>query len=161
MNIESELLTAAIPGAVEVKGSDKPGHKERALLDFAEGKIRVLVTKPSIAGFGMNWQHCADMAFVGLSDSFEQVFQAIRRCYRFGQTRPVTARMITTSREGATAENIKRKEADFRRMVAEMVQYTQKITSENVRSTERQVTAYVAKRAMTIPKWLRGEQYAG
>ncbi|BCG57467.1 DEAD/DEAH box helicase [Paenibacillus sp. URB8-2] len=161
LNIESELLTAAIPGAVEVKGSDKPGHKERALLDFAEGKIRVLVTKPSIAGFGMNWQHCADMAFVGLSDSFEQVFQAIRRCYRFGQTRPVTARMITTSREGATAENIKRKEADFRRMVAEMVQYTQKITSENVRSTERQVTAYVAKRAMTIPKWLRGEQYAG
>lgn len=161
LNLESELLKAAIPGAVEVKGSDKPEHKEKALLDFAAGKIRVLVTKPSIAGFGMNWQHCADMAFVGLSDSFEQVFQAIRRCYRFGQTQPVNVQMITTSREGATAENIKRKEADFRQMVAEMVKYTQKITSENIRATERQVTDYQPNRPMTIPRWLRSETLAG
>lgn len=161
LNVESEMLTKAITGAVEVKGSDKPAHKEKALLDFAAGKIRVLVTKPSIAGFGMNWQHCANMAFVGLSDSFEQVFQAMRRCYRFGQTRSVTAHMITTTLEGASAENIKRKEADFRKMVAEMVKYTQKITANNIRSTERQVTAYVATRPMTIPKWLRSDDRAG
>jgi len=160
LNVESEMLAAAIPGAVEVKGSDKPVFKEQAMLDFAAGKIRVLVTKPSIAGFGMNWQHCADMAFVGLSDSFEQVFQAIRRCYRFGQTRPVNVYMITSSREGATAENIKRKEADFRRMVEEMVKYTKDITSEAIRSTERDVTEYEPTRTIIIPSWLRSETFA-
>lgn len=160
LNIESEMLTQAIPGAVQVKGSDKPAHKEKALLDFAAGKIRVLVTKPSIAGFGMNWQHCADMAFVGLSDSFEQVFQAIRRCYRFGQTQPVNVHMITSSREGASAENIKRKEADFLKMVAEMVKYTKGITSESIRSTEREVTEYAAKVPIKIPSWLRSEDIA-
>jgi hypothetical protein len=160
LNVESEMLAAAIPGAVEVKGSDKPAFKEQAMLDFAAGKIRVLVTKPSIAGFGMNWQHCADMAFVGLSDSFEQVFQAIRRCYRFGQTRPVNVYMITSSREGATAENIKRKEADFRRMVEEMVKYTKDITSEAIRHAERDVAEYEPKRPLIIPSWLRSENFA-
>lgn len=160
LNVESEMLSAAIPGAVEVKGSDKPSHKEQAMLDFAAGKIRVLVTKPSIAGFGMNWQQCADMAFVGLSDSFEQVFQAIRRCYRFGQTKPVNVHMITSSREGATAENIKRKEVDFKRMVSEMVRYTKDITAEEIRSTERDVTEYMPKRPIIIPKWIRSESVA-
>lgn len=160
LNVESEMLAAAIPGAVEVKGSDKASHKEQAMLDFAAGKIRVLVTKPKIAGFGMNWQHCADMVFVGLSDSFEQVFQAVRRCYRFGQTRPVNVTMITSSREGATAENIKRKEDDFRKMVSEMVKYTKDITSESIRQAERDVTEYEANRTIIIPKWLRSEYFA-
>lgn len=160
LNIESEMLTAAIPDAVQVKGSDKPAFKEQAMLDFAAGKIRVLVTKPSIAGFGMNWQHCADMVFVGLSDSFEQVFQAIRRCYRFGQTRPVNVYMVTTTREGAVADNIKRKEADFRRMVKEMVKYTKEITSEAIRSTERDVEEYNPQKPIIIPSWLRSEDFA-
>lgn len=160
LNVESEMLTAAIPGAVQVRGSDKPAHKEKALMDFAAGKIRVLVTKPKIAGFGMNWQHCADMAFVGLSDSFEQVFQAVRRCYRFGQARPVNVTMITSSREGTTAENIKRKEADFRKMVSEMVVYTKEITSESIRSAERDSTEYEAKTQIIVPKWLRSETIA-
>lgn len=160
LNIESEMLAKAIPGAVEVKGSDKASYKEKALLDFAAGKIRVLVSKPRICGFGLNFQVCSDIAFVGLSDSFEQVFQAIRRCYRFGQTRPVNVTMITSSREGATAENIKRKETDFRKMVAEMVQYTKDITSESIRSTERDVTEYTAKVPIRIPIWLRSEMIA-
>ncbi|NSW92754.1 MAG: helicase [Firmicutes bacterium] len=160
LNAESELLTKSIAGAVEIKGSDRPAHKEKAMLDFASGRIRVLVTKPQIAGFGMNWQHCADMAFVGLSDSFEQVFQAIRRCYRFGQTNPVNVHMITTTREGATAENIKRKEADFRRMVSEMVKYTKDITSEQIRATERDVTEYNAGKPLVVPSWLRSEKFA-
>lgn len=159
LNNESAMLTASIPGAVEVKGSDKITHKEKALLDFAAGRIRVLVTKPSIAGFGMNWQHCSDMAFVGLSDSFEQVFQAIRRCYRFGQRCPVTAHMITSSREGATAENIKRKEADFRKMVSEMVKHTQEILKEDIRATNREIGEYGARQQIIIPQWLRSESY--
>jgi hypothetical protein len=160
LNDESAMLKKLIPDAVEVKGSDKPAHKEKAMLDFAAGKIRVLVTKPSIAGFGMNWQHCADMAFVGLSDSFEQVFQAIRRCYRFGQTKPVNVHMITSSREGATAENIKRKEADFKKMVSEMVQYTKEITSESIRSAERDETVYEPETPIIIPAWLVSETFS-
>jgi superfamily II DNA or RNA helicase len=160
LNDESAMLKKLIPDAVEVKGSDKPAHKEKAILDFAAGKIRVLVTKPSIAGFGMNWQHCADMAFVGLSDSFEQVFQAIRRCYRFGQTKPVNVHMITSSREGATAENIKRKEADFKKMVSEMVQYTKEITSESIRSAERDETVYEPETPIIIPAWLVSETFS-
>lgn len=159
LNNESALLKKLIPDAVEVKGSDKPSHKENAMLGFATGEIRVLVTKPKIAGFGMNWQHCADMVFVGLSDSFEQVFQAIRRCYRFGQVNPVNVHMITSSREGATADNIKRKEEDFRKMVGEMIQYTKEITSESVRSTERDVADYEPTDRMIIPSWLKSELF--
>lgn len=155
LNLESEMLVNAIPGAVEVKGADKPAKKEQAMIDFEEGKIRVLVTKPSIAGFGMNWQHCADMAFVGLSDSFEQVFQAIRRCYRFGQEQPVNVHMVTSSREGASAENIKRKEEDFKLMVREMVKYTKDITSDNIRSLERDTAIYEPDEPMNLPSWLK------
>lgn len=155
LNIESELLCAAIHDAVEIRGSDKPAKKEQAMLDFAEGRIRVLVTKPSIAGFGMNWQHCADMAFVGLSDSFEQVFQAIRRCYRFGQTEEVNVHMITTTREGASAENIKRKEDDFKTMIREMVKYTKEITSESIRALESDIAVYEPTFDVEVPRWLQ------
>lgn len=154
MNKESELLVKSIPGAVEVKGSDSAEHKEKAMLDFAEGNIRVLVTKPSIAGFGMNWQHCADMAFVGLSDSFEQVFQAIRRCYRFGQQNPVNVHMIISELEGAVANNIKRKEEDFEAMAAAMVKYTKKITMKNIKSASIEKTEYNPQIKMTLPEWL-------
>lgn len=79
LNAESEALCKAIPGAVETKGSDPDHVKEGKLIDFSEGRIRHLITKPLVAGFGMNWQHCADTGFVGLNDSFEQIYQAIRR----------------------------------------------------------------------------------
>jgi superfamily II DNA or RNA helicase len=121
LNSESEALAKAIPGAVEVRGSDTPEYKERAMLDFAEGRIKVLVTKPSIAGHGMNWQHCARMAFVGLSDSFEELYQATRRCWRFGQKRPVEAYHVTSELEGAVVENIRRKERQAQKMMDGMV----------------------------------------
>jgi hypothetical protein len=137
MNQESELLAKAIPGAVEVKGADQAEHKEKAMLDFANGEIRVLVTKPSIAGFGMNWQHCSDMAFVGLSDSYEAFYQAVRRCWRFGQTRPAAAHIIISNQEGVVAANIKQES---------LIKYTQEITKQNIRSTARETEDY--KRAI-------------
>lgn len=160
LNDESSLLKSMIPDAVEVKGSDSAKHKEKSLLGFSQGDIRVLITKPSIAGFGMNWQHCSDMDFVGLNDSFEQVFQAIRRCYRFGQINEVNVRTITSSREGAVAENIKRKEIDYRNMLNEMIKHTKDITAKNIRATQRDITNYDTKYEMKIPEWLRGEKRA-
>lgn len=157
LNAESEMLTRSINGAVEVKGSDTPEHKAKAMMDFADGKIRCLVTKPSLAGFGMNWQHCADMAFVGLTDSFEQVYQAIRRCYRFGQKNEVNVHMIVSDMEGAVAANIKRKEQEFESMYASMVKHTKHITSKNVKSTIVEKTEYAAMKRMIVPPWVRSE----
>lgn len=121
LNAEGEALVKAIPGAVEVQGSDDPEYKERAMLDFAEGKIRVLVTKPSIAGHGLNWQNCHNTVFVGLSDSFEQLYQAVRRFYRFGQTKPVEVYLITAETEGAVVKNIERKERQATDMMDSIV----------------------------------------
>ncbi len=142
LNAESEALTKAIPDAVEVRGSDKPEAKEAALLAFAEGRIRVLVSKPSICGHGMNWQHCHQMAFVGLSDSWEQYYQAVRRCWRFGQESPVTVHLIAADREGAVVENIKRKDAQATEMAARMIEHTQALTAEAVHGTVRDVASY-------------------
>lgn len=143
LNAESEALAKVIDGAVEVRGSHSPEYKEKAMLDFTEGKIKRLVSKPRIAGFGMNWQHCSKMAFVGLDDSFERYFQAIRRCWRFGQTKPVDVYVITAETEGAVVENIKRKEREFNEMLSGMIAATQEITKENIRGTKRETDEYV------------------
>jgi DNA modification methylase len=142
LNIESEALTKAIPGAVEIKGSDTSEHKEKSMLDFAHGKIRVLVTKPTICGFGMNWQHCSKMAFVGLSDSFEQMYQAIRRCWRFGQKRPVDVYVITAQTEGAVVRNIQRKEKQANEMIRSIVKEMRglNIRVQNTRRDEMEYT---------------------
>ena len=121
LNAESESLTRAIDGAVEVKGADSAEYKEKTLNDFTQGLVRVLVTKPSIAGWGMNWQHCGNVAFVGLSDSYEQFYQAIRRCWRFGQTKEVNCYVIAADTEGAVVANIERKERQAEEMFENIV----------------------------------------
>lgn len=122
LNAESDALRKAIPDAVEVRGSDTPEDKESALLAFTNGDARVIVTKPSIAGWGLNWQHCAHVAFAGLSDSYEQYYQAVRRCWRFGQTRPVEVVIVASNREHAVLENVRRKERQAQHMFAEIVE---------------------------------------
>ena len=110
MNDEADALTSTIPGAVNVHGSLDPDEKARLLLGFADGEHRVLVTKPSIASMGMNWQHCARMVFVGLGDSYEQYYQCIRRCYRYGQSRVVDVHIVLSDLESQIADNVARKE---------------------------------------------------
>ena len=110
LNDESAALTKAIPGAVEIRGSDSVEHKTHALVDFSEGRTRVLVTKPSIAGHGLNWQHCARMAFVGVGYSYEAQYQAIRRCWRYGQARPVEVHRFSTEADRLVIESVARKE---------------------------------------------------
>lgn len=154
LNSESEALASAIPGAVEVRGSDKDDDKERKLIDFSEGRIRVLVTKPSICGFGMNWQHCADTGFVGLNDSFEQFYQAIRRFWRFGQTKSVNCHIIAAETEGATVSNIRRKEADADRMASSMVRHMADLSSEAVRGSVRERADYNPQQPFILPPFL-------
>jgi superfamily II DNA or RNA helicase len=152
LNDESTALTAAIPDAVEITGSDTPEHKEASMAGFSDGSIRVLVTKPSIAGFGMNWQHCSDMVFVGLSDSYEQFYQAVRRCWRFGQKNPVNVHVIIGGRETNVLQNVKRKEADLEKMQEGMVEHTHKIIEEHLKSTARAESSY-ATRTETGEGW--------
>lgn len=130
LNTESQALTNGIPDAVEVTGSMDNDDKSAAMLDFVAGKTRVLVSKPSLCGFGMNFQHCADMAFVGLSDSYEQFYQAVRRCWRFGQKRSVNVHIITAETEGAVVANIKRKEADAMKMADSMVEHMKDLNAQ-------------------------------
>lgn len=116
LNYESETLKKMILDSVEVKGSNSSEHKEQASIDFQNGKIRVLISKPSIFGFGLNFQNCHNMAFVGLSDSFEKLYQATRRCWRFGQKHEVNSYIITTKTEGAVVRNIQRKEMEAKKL---------------------------------------------
>lgn len=121
LNDEAETLARSIPGAVNVTGTWTPEQKADALLGFSRGEIQTLITKPSIAAFGLNWQNCARMAFVGLSDSYESYYQAIRRCYRYGQTREVIAHIVLSTLEGQIAANVARKEDEADRVHAELV----------------------------------------
>lgn len=143
LNSESDALVAAINGAVQVQGSDKIEDKLQKLNDFTACKTRAMVTKPSIAGHGLNWQHCANVAFVGLSDSWEQYYQAVRRCWRFGQKKNVRVHIITSTAEGQVVANIKRKEADAARMASEMVKHMHSINEANVKGTAITEDAYV------------------
>ncbi len=121
LNDESDALAALIPDAVVVEGSQTPETKAERLHQFVDGTHRVLITKPTIAGFGMNFQHCSNMVFVGLSDSYEQYYQAIRRCWRFGQRNPVTAHVVISEPEQHIYANVLAKEREAETMTAELI----------------------------------------
>lgn len=140
LNKESDALKHAIPDSVEVRGSDSIESKEAALIGFSSGLIRVLITKPSIAGHGMNWQNCANMVFTGLSDSYEQYYQAVRRCWRFGQKRPVNVHVVTCETEGSVKQNIERKERQASEMFDQIVSHMK--IHEICKQQERTVMDY-------------------
>lgn len=118
---EADALCEALPRAVEVRGSQPPNVKAERLEDFSEGRTRTLVTKPRIAGFGLNWQHGARMVFVGLSYSYEQLYQVLRREWRFGQKREVHAHIVVSGSEAGVYEVVKAKQAAHREQQAAMV----------------------------------------
>lgn len=160
LNAESDALVKAIDGAVSISGSDDPDVKERRLADFAAGRIRVLVSKPSICGWGLNWQHCARMAFVGVTDSFEAYYQAVRRCWRFGQRREVAVHIFASQLEGAIVANLKRKEAAARSMADQLSAETRSAVRDHVAGTSRNTTTYAPRQRITAPAWLHTEQTA-
>lgn len=125
MNDESDALARAIPDGVVVEGSQSIEEKIAKIEAFQDGKARVLITKPKIAGHGMNFQHCAHMVFVGLSDSWEAYYQCIRRCYRFGQQRAVEARIVLSDAEEAIYHNVMQKELEAQTMAAKLIEQVQ------------------------------------
>lgn len=154
LNDESEQLSAAIPDAIEVTGSNSDSHKEKTALDFMDRKIRVLVSKSSIFGFGMNFQQCHNCGFVGMSDSWEQMYQAVRRVWRFGQKMPVHAHIITGELEGAVVRNVQRKEKQASDMAESMLGYMREINAAEIHGTIRETESYSPKEKVKKPKWL-------
>jgi hypothetical protein len=152
LNAEADALLALIPDATEIRGSDSEAAKVAAFEGFQSGRIRVLVTKPSIAGFGLNWQHCHQMAFVGLTDSWEQYYQATRRCWRFGQTHSVDVHCIAADTEGAVVANLRRKDEEADQMAKAMAEHTREAVAEALHGQPRHHDEYREGEA-TGPGW--------
>lgn len=123
LNDEADMVAKSTDGAVNVHGTMSPDEKADAFEAFQDGEIRVLVTKPSIAGFGMNFQNCSQMVFVGLSDSWESYYQSIRRCWRFGQDKPVQAHVVVSELEQQIVDNVRRKETEVAAWVDRLVHH--------------------------------------
>lgn len=152
-NDESAALKRAIPGSYEVKGSDTPQYKEDGMIGFSKGEIKVLVSKPSICGFGMNWQNCHKIIFCGLSDSYEQFYQAIRRCWRFGQESQVDVYVIIGDAEMNVLNNIKRKQNNHELMSVEMLKTINTVTKEKLYNMQFNHSKYKPQEAMVLPNW--------
>jgi superfamily II DNA or RNA helicase len=147
---EADALMARIPDAVEVRGSMPDHVKEERLVGFSEGRIRVMVSKPSVAGFGLNWQHCARIAFVGLSFSYEQFYQAVRRCWRFGQTRPVQCHIAMADTERNIWDVVTRKSGDHEAMKAEMY-----AAMKRAHETREIKIDYQPTQSAALPAWIQ------
>jgi superfamily II DNA or RNA helicase len=146
---DADAVMARLPGAIEVRGSMTIEQKESRLNDFSTGNIRVLVTKPRVAGFGLNWQHCAHTVFAGLSFSYEQFYQATRRFWRYGQQRTVDCHVVMAETEDMIWRNIQRKANDHEAMKLEMADAMRRETnSREVKQT------YSATKTARIPSWL-------
>ncbi len=153
LNAESENLKRLIDNSVEITGSQKQEVKEKTIFDFAKGKIQKLITKPKIAGRGINWQISNKMVFVGLNDSFEDFYQCVRRIWRFGQTKKVDVYIIIEEREGTVLANLKKKDKNATIMIENMVTNSKKYVQENIESAKDR-ELYLPHLEMEIPAWL-------
>lgn len=157
LNDESNMLAELINGSIEVKGTDTDEHKSTAMLAFADNKIKALVTKPKIAGFGMNWQSTHHCVFVGLSDSWESFYQAIRRQWRFGQEKDVHVHIVYADTEGAVIENIRRKETLNNELSKAMMAHIRQLTYKSVIGAKTEKMHYIANHIIELPEWVKSE----
>ncbi len=154
LNDEGDQLEKAIPGSVQVAGADDNDAKERRMVDFSDGRARVLVSKQKICGWGMNWQHCANQAFVGVNDSYEGFYQAVRRSWRFGQKRPVNIHVFASNQDGAVVANIKRKQAAAEEMARAMSAETLASVRDSVLGATKDTNTYRPERRISVPSFL-------
>jgi len=150
-NYEADALLALLPDATEVRGSESIEAKERKIDAFITGQTRVLITKPSLAGWGLNLQHCHQVVFVGLSYSFEALYQAVRRSYRFGQQHLVDAYLLVAETEDAVLTAVRRKMAAHEEMLDEMSRAAGALTLQS----GLRLVPYTPQGDLFIPDWLR------
>lgn len=153
LNAESQALAKRL-NAVEISGSTPEDERERIAAGFLDGSIRVVITKGSLWGWGMNLQCCHNTACVGLSDSYEEFYQIVRRFWRFGQEHEVNAHIIISELEGEVLANIKRKEADARRLADEMIAHMASISSQQIKGSIRETEEYAPRKEMKLPAFI-------
>lgn len=142
LNAEGDALEKCMVECVQVAGKDADDAKIEKARRWKAGEVRTMISKCSVFGHGMNWQHCSEMVFVGLSHSYEQFYQAVRRCWRYGQTKPVTVHVVTSDLEAKVLANVKAKQSDHERMVEGMLKHTRSVNREQLGATVRQVDEY-------------------
>jgi hypothetical protein len=152
-NYEADLLKQLIPDAVEIRGNDSTEKKENAAIDFIDGKTRLLISKPSIFGFGLNFQNCHNTVFCGLDYSYESFYQAIRRFWRFGQTQPVNAHIVIGSTEKQILDTIRRKEAQQKEMKRNMYGSLKQIQTNSIHGKTFKLTLDAP--VIHLPTWLK------
>jgi hypothetical protein len=152
-NYEADLLKKLLPDAEEVRGSDSSDKKEKAAMDFIDGKTRLLISKPSIFGFGLNFQNCHNAVFCGMDYSYESYYQAIRRFWRFGQKNPVNAYIVLGSTEKEILNTIRRKEMQQNEMRKNMYGSLKQIQCNSIRGVTFKLTLSAPK--IHIPEWLK------
>lgn len=155
LNDECDMLEKQIENCVQVSGKDSMEEKEEKLLAFTRGEVQRIVSKASIAGLGLNWQRCSNMAFVNLSHSFEDQYQAIRRCWRFGQESEVDVHLFMMDVEQPILENVNRKNTQADMMMKEMVQFMETAMKSNLKSAKRENSEYKPTKKLKLPSWMK------
>lgn len=150
---EADALKAELPEAIEVRGSHTEKRKEDGLAAFSEGRCRIIITKPEIGGLGLNWAHCAHMVFVGLSYSFERFYQAVRRCWRFGQINPVSVWVVQGEAEECIARRVLEKQARHQAMQASLAD-AMRSTQLDLLQGDLRLAGYRPQQRMEVPEWL-------
>lgn len=159
LNAEQDLLEKAIgERAFSVRGADDIDDKEARIVGWLNRERPIMISKPSIMGWGINAQHCARMAFVGVTDSYEAVYQSVRRIYRFGQKRAVEVHVIASDLEGAVLANLRRKETDATEMAEQLSAKTRAAVMAHVFGSVSTTNEYAANKRIQLPHWLRSEQ---
>lgn len=154
LNEEGKILNSLIKDSVEIAGHHSNEYKENNMLDFADNKIKCLITKPSIAGFGMNWQNCSNIAYMGLSDSWEQFYQSLRRSWRFGQKKEVNINVVIGDNEVSVLDNIMLKESKFTEMNNALSKYMGEFMKQNIFQSINSKIEYDANMKMILPKFM-------
>lgn len=140
LNKESDSISAMLSDCRNVQGNDEPEEKAQAIEDFQDGKYKVLISKPKIAGFGLNLQNCNKQIFLGLSDSYEAYYQCIRRSYRFGQTKPVDVYIVLSDHEQEILTNVQRKEKEAQRMSQNLIDHVKHYEVNELKSSDHDFT---------------------
>jgi len=154
LNVEGDLLEKSINNAIQVSGSDTPDHKTKTMNGFSAGEVSRLISKPKIAGFGMNWQNCNQIIFTGLSDSWESFYQAVRRCWRYGQTKDVHVHIVSSDIEGGVLLNIKRKEMLNKELKKEIIKIMKGQMISELRTVKQKPKTLIQTIKMEHPSWV-------
>ena len=153
-NYEQDMLEKIFgEKCVSIQGSTPLNQRLKLEEKWRSGDTPILITKPLCFGYGMNWQHCHNVIFFGMSDSYEKFYQAVRRCWRFGQSQEVNVWIVISAKEGCVKQNIERKQSDFEKMQTAMISLTKDITQKELKKTCRISTPYNPEKEMILPQW--------